>query len=345
VNNINKLKFLHNNRDLFESTSREKMYWFFREQFRFGHREILLEYVGKSLDNLIVGFLQHGTDIGGNWPYQELPQNLKKNFPAYVWSSVAEERARESGRNQVRAIGSPWLYLLETNGITPFDSNNFSSSQSRRDFLIVPSHGSGHSHASSNYEDVPRTFRELIGDASATALLYYTEFCDSSIRSAWAKYGFPTTCNGMAWGAEARTVWTYNGGRPHFLRSAMALISDHANVICSSPTTFAYYSLSLGVPTQILSSHDLPAAMGIVSEGKGVERLRDYGKNIDATAEQMFGSTYSDLDCNTDKLNHAAIALGIESKLSKKDLELILTLKPNMIPLPESQLEFRYQID
>ena len=274
MNNTDKLKFLRNNRDIFESGSREKMYWFFREQFRFGHREILLEFIEEPLDNLIVGFLQHGTSIGGNWPWQELPQSLNKYFPALVWSSVAEERARESGRNHVKAIGSPWLYLLETSGITPFDSNNFSNFQNRRDFLIVPSHGSGHYHASSNYEELPKTFREMIGDASATVLLYYTEFCDPNIRSAWEKYGFPTTCNGMAWGAEARTVWTYNGGRPHFLKSALKLIMNHSNVICSSPTTFAYYSLSLGVPTKILSSHDLPSTMGIVSEGKGVERLR-----------------------------------------------------------------------
>ena len=139
----------------------------------------------------------------------------------------------------------------------------------------------------------------------------------------------------MAWGAEARTVWTYNGGRPHFLKSALKLIMNHSNVICSSPTTFAYYSLSLGVPTKILSSHDLPSTMGIVSEGKGVERLREYEKNVNTIAEQMFGGTYSDLDCNTDKLNHAAIALGVESKLSKKDLLATLELKPNMIPLPE----------
>lgn len=336
MHNIDKLKFLRNNRDLFENSSREKMYWFFREQFRFGHREILLEFIGKSFDNLIVGFLQHGGTSGGNWSPQELPQSLKKNFSAFVWSSVAEKKAKASGRNHVRAIGSPWLYLLEANGITPFVSNNFTNLQERRDFLIVPSHGSGQFHASSNYEELPRTYRKLIGNSSATALLYYTEFCDPKVRMAWEKYGFPTTCNGMAWGAEARTVWTYNGGRPNFLNNAMMLILNHANVICSSPTTFAYYSLSLGVPTKILNSQDVPSSLGIVSEGKGVRRFRELQNNVDAIAEQMFGKTYSDLDCNAEKLNHAAIALGIESKLSRQNLSEILPLKPNMVPLPEN---------
>jgi hypothetical protein len=60
---IEKLAFLNHNRNLMHPINREKMYWFFREQFRFGHRDVLLDYLGLDYSYLIEGFLQHGVHI------------------------------------------------------------------------------------------------------------------------------------------------------------------------------------------------------------------------------------------------------------------------------------------
>lgn len=338
MNKIDRLRFLRHHRNLFESQAREDMYWFFREQFRFGHREILLNYLQKSWDNLIVGFLQHGSIMGGNWNWQELPQSFQENYPVFVWSKIAEDAARNQGMKHVKAIGSPWLYLLDMNGISSFESHANAISKSKKDYLIVPDHGSGHFHAKENYEILPHRFRKLIGDSSASVLLYYTEFCDSHIRKSWERYGFNLKCNGLAWGAEHRTLWTYNGGRPGFLKNALDTILGHSNVICESATTFGHYSVSLGVPTMIMEAENLPIALGIVSEGKGVERQRGFKKNADMYAYQMFGNDFYKLDCSAEKIEKSRLALGIDSKLSKIELMAMLPLKANMIPVPESEM-------
>ena len=328
-----KLAFLRNNRDLFKLSERERLYWFFREQFRFGHREILLDYLGMSYDNLIIGFLQHGFhgDASKPWPYQTLPKNFSSFYPTYVWNKVTEMDALNHGYSHVKAIGSPWLYLLQN--IVNSSVEDFGIE--KRDVLVVPSHGSGHYHALKDYSLLPTLFRKEIGDCDSSVLLYYTEYCDPDIRLSWEKSGFKVLCNGMGWGPDTRTLWSYNGGRPNFLRNAYRFLTSHDRVLCQSPTAFAVYSASLGVPTKICNSDFSPKTMGIVSAGKGVQRLRDYENRVDQISLTMLGSkfsTYVDLDYKQElSLN----ALGQAEVKSPETLRSILQLSPGLIPLPE----------
>ena len=336
MNILNRLAFLKHNRGLFNPTNREKMYWFFREQFRFGHREILLDYLGLSYDNLIIGFLQHGFHGGPLAPWQTQPKSLTDFYPVFVWNSATESEARRLGYFHVSAIGAPWLYLLKQTGVTLLNhGDEISESKFKRDFLVVPNHGSGHFHATSKYAELPKSYREQIGKADASVLLYYTEFCDSKIREAWEDAGFKIYCSGMAWGAENRTLWTYNGGRPNFLFHTLKTLSVHSNVICQYPTTLAHYSTSLGIPTKISRLEETPRALGIVSEGKGVKRLRDYEEIADEFAFSTLGEEFATLNFNTEKSNLAMNSLGVESIKSQEQLRAILPLMPGLIPLPE----------
>ena len=338
---IEKLAFLNHNRNLMHPINREKMYWFFREQFRFGHRDVLLDYLGLDYSYLIEGFLQHGVHINervGYWPYQELPKSFSKFYPSFVWSKQAEISAIAKGHQHVTAIGAPWLYLLSNLGyFSQGKIKNVSIHKPLKELLVVPSHGSGHSYANSNYGKTVESVRKRIGDVNASVLLYYTEFSDPKIREIWTRNGFTLECSGFAWGAEHRTLWTYNGGRPEFLQNTLNVLLNHGEVLCTSPTTLATYSTSLGIPTSILIDPEISIALGIVNEGKGVENLRNHNSRISELSNHLLGGEFANRNITEDKIRLAFNYLGIESFQSSDRLRNTLPLIGGVIPVPSQE--------
>lgn len=330
------LRYSNFNRGLFAIDQRENLFWFFREQFRFGHREILLDYIGKSYDNVILGFLQHGAKPSSNpgeWTIRRTPNSLTSYFPSYVWSSNSEEQALKNGYSHVHAIGAPWLYLLKSNDyFKPFTQSPIASNMIENDLLIVPNHGSGHYRYFETYEYSVQRLRESISNRDAFVMLYYTEFCDPKIRESWEKYDFKILSSGMAWGPENRTVWSYNGGRPRFLNNALQTILKFDEIICTAPTTFALYSTSLGRKTSIQINEMNLSDFQVVNEGKGVDWLRE------AEAMRMQNSlNLLSLDASIPTLTDKKIQiswkyLGIESMKSKSELQMLLELRDGMIP-------------
>jgi len=338
---INKLAFLKHNRNLMHPDNREQMYWFFREQFRFGHREVLLDYLSLNYSHLIEGFLQHGVRPHakvGTWPYQKLQKSFSTFYPSFVWSKHAELMARANGHTHVKAIGAPWLYALSNAGY--FSDGKFkdpSAHERTRDLLIVPAHGSGHYFANSHYSNMVDKVRKQIGDVDASVLLYYTEFCDPNVRREWSTKGFALECSGFAWGAEHRTLWTYNGGRPNFLKNTLSVLLKHREVMCTYPTTLATYSTSLGIPTSILIDPEISLVMSLVNEGKGVERLRKYDSEISELSKNLLGEDFSKRDISESKVNFSLQYLGIESFQSQESLRGILPLLSGLIPVPSQE--------
>jgi hypothetical protein len=333
-----KMKFLRANRDIFNPDQREKLYWFFREQFRFGHREILLDYISEDYDNLIQGFLQHGFHGKALAPWQTLPRTFSEDYPVFVWNQATESSAKSLGQTHVHAIGAPWLYLLKQKEID-FDGKGVLTRVQHtkaRDILVVPNHGSGHFLPGENYQQLPRAYRNLLGDADASVLLYYTEFCDPAIRKSWSDAGFDIYSSGMAWGPEHRTLWTYNGGRVNYLANTLTTLLNHRNVICQAPTTLALYAISLGIPTKINTTEEMPSAMKIVSQGKGVERLKKIELELDKWAEDTLGTSFHELSITDEKRSLVMTALGASALKTPQKLREILPLLPGVIPLYEN---------
>jgi hypothetical protein len=341
MNSLTKLAFLKNNRKLLQPINREQMYWFFREQFRFGHREILLDYLDIDYSHLIEGFLQHGVHPHsevGYWPYQQLSKNFSTFYSSFVWSHKAQLSAQKNGHHHVSAIGAPWLYLLSSMGY--FSEGvvyNIPSTNSARDILIVPAHGSGHTFANSHYAEMVDKVRNRIGDVDASVLLYYTEFSDPMVRREWSRRGFALECSGFAWGAEHRTLWTYNGGRPRFLHNTLSVLLKHREVICTSPTTLATYSTSLGIPTSILVDPEISLVMGIVNEGKGTDRLRKYNLKISELSKHLLGENFAERELTKEKIKLSLAYLGVESFHTRDELFKVLPLRKGFIPTPSQE--------
>jgi hypothetical protein len=259
-------------------------------------------------------------------------------YPSFVWSKHAELMARENGHGHVKAIGAPWLYLLSNVGFfSDGKLNKLSNDGPTRDLLIVPAHGSGHYFKNSKYGKMVDKVRKQIGDVDASVLLYYTEFCDPNVRHEWSSKGFALECSGFAWGAEHRTLWTYNGGRPNFLKNTLNVLLKHREVMCTYPTTLATYSTSLGIPTSILIDPEISLVMSLVNEGKGVERLRKADSEISELSKKLLGDDFSKRDISDSKVKFSSQYLGIESFQSQDSLRSVLPLVSGLIPIPAEE--------
>ncbi len=67
----------------------------------------------------------------------------------------------------------------------------------------------------------------------------------------------------------------------------------HREVICTYTTTLATYSTSLGIPTSILIDPDISLVLGIVNEGKGVDRSRKYDSEIGELSKKLLGEDFA----------------------------------------------------
>jgi hypothetical protein len=97
----------------------------------------------------------------------------------------------------------------------------------------------------------------------------------------------------------------------------------------------ALYAVSLGIPTKINTSEELPRALGIVSQGKGVERFRTLELEVDNWAEETLGDRFHELSITDEKRQLVLASLGTSAVKAPKQLGEILPLLPGMIPLPE----------
>ena len=74
----------------------------------YGHLHVLAQYCGFEEQPWLNGYLQHGwnaTDGFGNY------LGGKRVSNKYVWSKRCESEIKAKGKNNVFAIGAPWLYL------------------------------------------------------------------------------------------------------------------------------------------------------------------------------------------------------------------------------------------
>jgi len=97
----------------------------------YGHVHLLAKYCGLEGSPWINGYLQHGwnaTDGFGNY------LGAKRISNKYVWSKRCETLIRNKGRNNVFAIGAPWLYLEDV-----YPKKKFSSQSGT---IAYPAHSS-----------------------------------------------------------------------------------------------------------------------------------------------------------------------------------------------------------
>jgi hypothetical protein len=218
----------------------------YREQFDYGHRELLIEYAGLPSQTILRGRIQHGWDPFMSEPVHPYRPAIIREGAQWVWTQSAVDRAQQLGLKRVVAIGAPWLYLLQADLGLP-------ATQSRAGVLAVPGH---YNEASTPayHASFLGIAREAFPDAERIVfLLHGLDFMRSDIRSVYSRAGAIVDCAGWPAGVSPpRSPSADVGDRTKFLANIARLMSASELVATDSIGTHLLYASSLDLPVWLL---------------------------------------------------------------------------------------------
>lgn len=236
----------------------ERMLALLNEQFFYGHREILLEYMRLHKNNLFLAAIRHGKILEHNL-FPILPEYDLEGRPLLqvLWRDDAVEEANAIGINEVVSIGAPILYALSNLSIDldKIKSNllnvaqRFNWTQYNNDIpkligksrvLYMPLH----STELQTYERVDPVYDFLtrFDQSQLTVLLHYFDFCDPKIRGRYESNGWKVVCAGMRYTLNDSP----SGGRENFLYELINIFQNTDFIIAEEFTTGLFYAAAIG---------------------------------------------------------------------------------------------------
>lgn len=221
---------------------------YFSEQFMYGNREILLSYIHQESPEFPANsYLKAGVAHG--WaPDEQLWKLWRRNLaraPRYVWNDKNElAHIRNSGSV---AIGSTWLYLLKLLGAGPGMRVLNKSSNVSRPNLLMLTHNILTTDKRIDFQAA--YFKDICIPEETTVCLYWLDFCNPTIYSAYRELGFEVVCAGYP--STFDLNYQSYKGRPQFLMNVMRIMSRHNKLITDECTTSTFYAASLGLEIQI----------------------------------------------------------------------------------------------
>jgi hypothetical protein len=273
---------------------------YFEEQFMYGHREILLNFAMQdneklSSESFLAAGLSHGW--APNFEVWKVRDRALRKKSRYVWNSPTQIKNFEKYR-QV-PIGSPWLYLLKSLGISEGKVAELPIVANRKN-LIIPFHSEGH-EIKSIYKQVEH-YKSVVDPQETTICLFWLDFCDPLNRRIYRDAGFNLECVGYT----HRVSNSYKIGQPRtfFLLNLLELMLQHRVYITDSISTSFFYAAALG--KNIKLAEDEIGKEFSERFTKFVKRINDY----DLKSGQEWLSSNHDLigegELNTHKVNSRA---------------------------------------
>jgi hypothetical protein len=140
------------------------------------------------------------------------------------------------------AVGSPWIYLLDSLGLSKSKILT-QLPKTKNKVLIIP----GHNAIDSN-KDFKKTIKDLKNVASFSqnviVSLYWIDYIDPQIRSIYKDLGWEVVCAGYV--PRKKVSTSTIGGRQNFLLEFFDYAKDVEFIITDDFSTGALYALSLG---------------------------------------------------------------------------------------------------
>lgn len=197
----------------------------------YGHVHVLAKYCGLEGQPWINGYLQHGwnaTDGFGNY------LGSKRSSNKFVWSKRCESIIQKNGKNNVFAIGAPWLYLNE---VFPLQINS-----SRNGVIAYPAHTSTWSKMGDTTKEYSKFLKDNYGNV--TVVLHRYDYADKSKIQNFESLGHTVTSHGVG------TPWE-EGFDLLFLKKQRDLIANFSIVVSNTLSTAVLYATSLGLNAEI----------------------------------------------------------------------------------------------
>lgn len=193
----------------------------------YGHRAILARFVGLPRERPILGYLQHGW-MHGWCPWHDNEPfftSLPYAIPKLMWSELDARMIREAGGKPVRAIGSPFLYLLKMRG--------YSAPPGDGSLLCFPHHSSEIGGHDTDWEEFAEFTSNRADGRRVTVCLHPLDYEVTATREALRRFGFEPVTNGSR-------------EDPKFLLRFADLVESHDAVILNRLGTALAYAAAMG---------------------------------------------------------------------------------------------------
>lgn len=288
----------------------------FYDQFTYGHREILLDFMKLDHTHAFLGRIMHGSFT----EYDDVSTFTVfingKLAPYWTFNSEILNLKKNKFKNNIIDIGAPWLYL----------DKKSSSNKIENTFLIMPEHATeNYLNSTTKKEKMARAkaFREIVGENKATVCLHYIDFCDLETRNAFDAFGFSVTCLGVA---NNRNAISPAGDRVNFLRNLNKLFSDHTHWVGEGFGTSLLYAaatgLNIGVFPEIRKFSKF-GYRGVGTQEDWTRRIFDRNLSI---IKRDIPSVLDNFSKSNATIDFANIYLGLKHK--KEPGELFDLMKP-----------------
>ncbi|MBT8208665.1 MAG: hypothetical protein HKN07_02345 [Acidimicrobiia bacterium] len=251
----------------------------------YGHNSILAEYVGRRTAPVIWGHVQHGWTVADPFP----AHRVYPGFGKFVWSRTNAAFAVAAGVGSVTPIGAPFLYLLEqTEDVAPVAGS----------VLVYPFHGWENDPIVGTHDTL---IAELLAEygSQVTVCLYWLEYEDAKVRTAYEDAGFRVITHG------------HRDGDPQFLRRQLAELQQHETIVSNRISTALWYGGAVGRSLRVFGS-----VFGIVSD--------DNRESFGAMQRRRWPEVCADGVGAERAKELAGIELGIEFLMQPRDLEAVL---------------------
>lgn len=222
--------------------------YLFREQYAYGHREILLKAADLPPETQLYGRVQHGWDPLMTDPVGPFRPLFFKEAWQWVWTSSNEALGKERGVHKVKAIGAPWLYLLEQLGIPLFKP---SEHRKTGKYLLMPSHINEMSSTEFHSQQILRALSYASAE-NWTVMLHGLDFMTMAIRDLYTASGlFITTAGWPVVSQGGRHPSSSIGDRRKFLENIVKVMRDVELLLTDEVGTHILYATSLGIDVMI----------------------------------------------------------------------------------------------
>jgi hypothetical protein len=198
----------------------------------YGHRQILAEYCGVR-DQPAFATIAHGWD---SFPEGEglQPAGRIDAAPFLVWNKLLEAGARSNGVKNVRAIGAPFLYLLE---LMKSQEPPATEGQGTIAFPIHSSQAYGISY------DLAAFIEKVCAENPPpfTISLPQHDLANASMLATFKDAGF-------------RVVSFGSRSNRHFLCGLLKELRAHSTVVTNCPSSALFYGLALGKRGRVMGT-------------------------------------------------------------------------------------------
>jgi len=211
-------------------------------QFTYGHKEILLDYMGFDRSVYFKGVVQHGVGptflLHAEWPTPRI--GILKRAPLLVYSESAAIGLKKLGVKDVTAIGSPWLYSkLMQQAANP-------QANSTEKFLVFPRHFTFGFHHNWTEQEIEKSLRGWLQIAQGHQLgvcLYWIDFLNPSWHVVLKRLGIAIHCAGIS---NTNPVDSESSLRIDFYPSLARIMNGYTHCIFQSFTSAMFYAADLG---------------------------------------------------------------------------------------------------